>query len=72
VRQHGLLIGVDLSGPVAAAAVTAALKHGCIINNTGPDRIRLAPPLILTEEQAAAFGEAWPRILDEAFSEGTS
>jgi acetylornithine aminotransferase len=72
VRQHGLLIGVDLSGPVAAAAVTAALKHGFIINNTGPDRIRLAPPLILTEEQAAAFGEAWPRILDEAFSEGTS
>jgi acetylornithine aminotransferase len=72
VRQHGLLIGVDLSEPVAAAAVTAAMKHGVIINNTGPDRIRLAPPLILTEEQAAAFGAAWPQILDEAFSEVTS
>lgn len=69
VRQVGLLIGADLARPVAAGAVTAALELGFIINNTAPDRIRLAPPLILTTEQAAAFIDAWPRILDDAFAQ---
>ena len=31
-----------------------------------PSRIRLAPPLVLTEADAAAFLEAWPAILDKA------
>ncbi|HSE07693.1 MAG TPA: acetylornithine transaminase [Nocardioidaceae bacterium] len=69
IRQAGLLIGLDLAAPVADKAVTAALKAGFIINNATPDRIRLAPPLVLTEEQADSFVAAWPRILDEAFAE---
>jgi acetylornithine aminotransferase len=66
VRQHGLLLGIDLAQQEADAVVTAALGRGFIINNTAPDRIRLAPPLVLTEEQATAFVEAWPAILADA------
>ena len=69
IRQAGLLIGLDLAEPVAAKATAAALQQGFIINDCAPDRIRLAPPLVLTEKQAASFVEAWPAILDEAFAE---
>ena len=31
------------------------------------DRIRLAPPLVLTSEQAEEFLAKWPTILDEAY-----
>ncbi|WP_262364484.1 acetylornithine transaminase [Arthrobacter echini] len=66
VRGAGLLIGVDLDGDHAAAAVQAALTAGFIINATGPATIRLAPPLILTHEQAASFLDALPDILAAA------
>ena len=69
IRQAGLLIGIDLARQVAAKATAAALEQGFIINDCAPDRIRLAPPLVLTEEQAASFVEAWPAILDKAFEE---
>ncbi|MDP2773282.1 MAG: aminotransferase class III-fold pyridoxal phosphate-dependent enzyme, partial [Nocardioides sp.] len=67
VRGEGLLIGLDLSAEVSAAVATAALAHGFIINNPTPQRIRLAPPLVLTQDDAEAFLAAWPAILDEAF-----
>jgi acetylornithine aminotransferase len=54
---------------VASKAVAAALEQGFIINDCAPDRIRLAPPLVLTDEEAASFVKAWPGILDEAFAE---
>jgi acetylornithine aminotransferase len=68
IRQAGLLIGLDLAEPVAAKAAAAALEQGFIINDCTPDRIRLAPPLVLTDEEAASFVKAWPQILDEAFA----
>jgi acetylornithine aminotransferase len=72
IRQVGLLVGFDLAAPVASKAVAAALERGFIINDCAPDRIRLAPPLVLTEEQAASFVAAWPEILDVAFAEAGS
>ena len=72
VRQAGLLVGLDLSAPVAAKATDAALDHGFIINAPTPERIRLAPPLVLSEEQARSFLAAWPAILDAAYSEETA
>ena len=65
VRGEGLLIGLDLATESSADVTAAALRHGFIINNPTPDRIRLAPPLVLTEEQAGTCTEAWPRVLDE-------
>ena len=44
----------------------AAQRQGFILNDPTPDRIRLAPPLVLTAEQAQSFVDAWPGILAEA------
>ncbi len=66
IRGRGLLIGLDLSQPVASRVSAAALDIGFIVNDCAPDRIRLAPPLVLTEDQAASFVAAWPGILDVA------
>ncbi|RLV50299.1 acetylornithine transaminase [Nocardioides mangrovicus] len=67
VRGEGLLIGLSLDAEKAAAAVTAAQDAGFIINMCTPDRVRLAPPLVLTEADADAFLAAWPQILEEAY-----
>lgn len=66
VRGEGLLIGLDLVSESAAAVVQAAQEAGFIINMTTPHRIRLAPPLVLTDDDAASFLQAWPGILDAA------
>ena len=67
VRGRGLLIGLDLDAEVAPKVVDAAQAHGVILNATGPQRIRLAPPLVLTAEQAGEFLAKWPAILEEAY-----
>jgi acetylornithine aminotransferase len=66
VRGAGLLIGLDLSEPRAAEVVVAAQDAGYIVNAPTPDRIRLAPPLVLTDADADGFLAAWPTILDNA------
>jgi acetylornithine/N-succinyldiaminopimelate aminotransferase len=67
VRGRGLLIGLDLSRPLSAAVAAAALAKGFIVNNPTPDRVRLAPPLIIGHDDVDAFLAAWPRILDDAY-----
>jgi len=67
VRGRGLLIGLTLAEPVSAEVTATALRHGFVINNPTPDRIRLAPPLVLDQETADEFLVAWSAILDDAF-----
>jgi acetylornithine aminotransferase len=61
-RGRGLLIGIAFAEPVAEQVVAAARAHGLIVNATGPDSIRLAPPLVIgdieLDEFAARFGAA--------------
>jgi acetylornithine/N-succinyldiaminopimelate aminotransferase len=66
VDGAGLLIGILLGEPVSAAVATAARNAGFLVNNAVPDRVRLAPPLVLTEAQGSEFLTALPKILDEA------
>ncbi|WP_104172434.1 acetylornithine transaminase [Arthrobacter sp. Y81] len=66
VRGEGLLIGFDLDADVAPAVVTAGLEASFIVNSPGPRTIRLAPPLILTAEQADSFVQALPMLLQTA------
>ncbi|GAA3232079.1 acetylornithine transaminase [Pseudonocardia petroleophila] len=66
VDGAGLLIGILLGEPVSAAVATAARDAGFLVNNAVPDRIRLAPPLVLTQAQAGEFVAALPAILDGA------
>jgi acetylornithine aminotransferase len=69
IRGQGLLIGLDLSEDRAARVADAALARGFIVNACSPNRIRLAPPLILTPAQADEFLAAWPGILDAAYAD---
>src|SRR5512139_1681052 len=69
IRGQGLLIGLDLSEDRSAQVTDAALARGFIINACSPNRIRLAPPLILTPVQADEFLAAWPAILDAAYAD---
>jgi acetylornithine aminotransferase len=62
VRGAGLLLGIVLTVPVAAVAVDALRDRADVVGAQGflanapqPDVIRLAPPLILSAEQADAF-----------------
>ncbi|WP_284976646.1 acetylornithine transaminase [Arthrobacter sp. efr-133-TYG-104] len=66
VRGDGLLIGFDLDADIAPAMVTAGLDAGFIVNSPGPRTIRLAPPLILTTEQADSFLAALPDLIATA------
>jgi acetylornithine/N-succinyldiaminopimelate aminotransferase len=52
VRGRGLLLAVRLDRPVAAEVARAALEAGFVVNAVAPDAIRLAPPLVLTTDQA--------------------
>ena len=65
VRGRGLLVGIDVTVQ-APRVVAAARSHGFILNATGPRTVRLAPPLVLGDDDAEAFLAAWPRILDTA------
>jgi acetylornithine aminotransferase len=64
VSGAGLMIGVGLASPVSAVVSTAAREAGYLVNNAVPDRVRLIPPLVLTEAQAAEFLDALPAFLD--------
>jgi acetylornithine aminotransferase len=67
VRGRGLLVGLDLSRPLSAEVAAAALSHGFIVNSPTPDRVRLAPPLVIGHDDVDAFLAAWPGILDDAY-----
>lgn len=61
----GLLIGVVLAQDISGALQQAALDAGLIINNPTPNRIRLAPPLILSADEAAGAVKTLLTLLDE-------
>ncbi|HVC74321.1 MAG TPA: acetylornithine transaminase [Mycobacteriales bacterium] len=64
VRGAGLMLGIVLTAPVAAAVETAAREHGFLVNAVAPDVVRLVPPLVLTDTQADSFLTALPDVLD--------
>ncbi|KZS65095.1 acetylornithine aminotransferase [Mycobacterium kansasii] len=66
VRGRGLLLGIVLTGEYAKAVEAAARDAGYLVNAAAPDVIRLAPPLIISEQQLDGFVAALPGILDTA------
>ncbi|MET1051941.1 MAG: acetylornithine transaminase [Mycetocola sp.] len=63
VRGTGLLLGIGLSEPVANELVSAALDAGLIINAPNPHTIRLAPPLIIGDDEVQLFDERFRAAL---------
>jgi acetylornithine aminotransferase len=71
VRGAGLLLGVVLDAPIAAHVEAAARQSGALVNAAAPDVIRLAPPLILSAEQADAAVAILTQALATAHSTET-
>jgi acetylornithine/N-succinyldiaminopimelate aminotransferase len=62
-RGLGLLIGVALTRPVAAAVVAAAQQHGLIVNAPNDSTIRLVPALTIGDAEIEEFGELFAASL---------
>jgi acetylornithine aminotransferase len=69
VRGAGLLLGVVLDGPIAADLADRLRARGFLTGAVRPDVLRLAPPLILSAEQADAFVAAVAAALGEGGGE---
>lgn len=72
VRGQGLLLGMVLTEPRSKEVEVAAREAGYLVGATAADVVRLAPPLIFTEDEAARFVTALPSILDAVSSKETS
>lgn len=55
IQGRGLLLGIGLSAPIAHRVVAEALGRGLIINAASDTRIRLAPPLIIGDDEITDF-----------------
>ena len=66
VRGRGLWLALALNGPAAATVEAVARDAGFLVNAVQPDAVRLAPPLVLTLDEADSFLAALPAILDGA------
>jgi len=55
VRGEGLLIAVELVADVAPRVAELALHAGFVVNPCTPTTIRLAPPYVLTRDEAQTF-----------------
>lgn len=64
VRGAGLLLGIVLTAPVVGQVQAAAQQAGFLVNAAVSDAVRLAPPLVLTEQEADRFLAALPEILN--------
>ncbi|MEU7136467.1 acetylornithine transaminase [Streptomyces sp. NPDC046261] len=66
VRGAGLLLGIVLDEPLAPKVQQAAQEAGLLVNAVAPHVVRLAPPLIITEDEVETFLQALPGVLDAA------
>lgn len=66
VRGRGLLIGVGLTSPIANKVSAAALDAGLIVNAANENSIRIAPPLIVGDDEVAEFARLFAIALEAA------
>jgi acetylornithine aminotransferase len=66
VRGRGLLLGIELTAPIAKEIASAMLDSGVIVNAANERTIRIAPPLIVTALQVEKFITTFKKVLKEA------
>ncbi|SDG62890.1 acetylornithine transaminase [Klenkia brasiliensis] len=66
VRGRGALLGVVLTADVAPAVEGGLRDAGYLTNAVAPGVLRLAPSLVVTDEQVDRFVAALPPVLDAA------
>jgi acetylornithine/succinyldiaminopimelate/putrescine aminotransferase len=53
VRGAGLLLAAQLENPVAQEVAARALELGLLVNPVRPDAVRVAPPLLVRDDEVA-------------------
>jgi acetylornithine/N-succinyldiaminopimelate aminotransferase len=66
IQGRGLLIGIGLAEPIANRVASEALSRGLIVNAANEHRIRLAPPLIIGDQELAEFDRIFAEALHAA------
>ncbi|MDD2858620.1 MAG: acetylornithine transaminase [Candidatus Nanopelagicales bacterium] len=64
VRGRGLLLAAELEGVSSADLHASLTAHGLLTNAVTPDAIRLAPPLVLTDDDVAEVLVRWARACE--------
>lgn len=68
VTGRGLMRGVVLTEPRAADVQAAALDAGLVLNAPTPDRLRIVPPLVITEAETAHATTTLAGVLHEVLA----
>ena len=63
VRGRGLMIGVGIADGRAQEVADRALEAGLILNAPNSDSLRIVPPLIIGDDEVAAFADLFARTL---------
>ena len=64
VRGAGLLLAAQLEAPVAREAAAGALARGLLVNAVRPDAVRVAPPLLVRDDEIDAALEILGDVLE--------
>ncbi len=66
VRGRGLLVAAEIDADVARAVTAAALDKGVLVNDATRNIVRLAPPLVISDEEIdqglSVLGEVWREV----------
>jgi acetylornithine aminotransferase len=65
VRGRGLLLGIELTTPIAKKVAATMLEAGIIVNAANDQIIRIAPPLIVTLPQIEKFISIFKKVMKE-------
>ncbi|MGW2328614.1 acetylornithine transaminase [Streptomyces sp. NPDC001700] len=68
VRGAGLLLGIVLTESLAPQVQQAAQDAGLLVNATGPDVVRLAPPLVVGDDEVDTVLRELPAVLTAVLS----
>ena len=71
VRGAGLLLAAQLEAPRAKEVAAGALEHGLLVNAVRPDAVRLAPPLLVRDEELDRALDVLAEVLGALFGGGT-
>jgi acetylornithine/N-succinyldiaminopimelate aminotransferase len=76
VRGAGLLLAAQLSQPLAKEVSSAALSHALLVNAVRPDAVRVAPPLLVTDDEIdaalAILADVMTGVLADATADTTA
>ncbi len=64
VRGHGLMLGIELDRP-CGELVGRALANGLLINVTAERTVRLLPPLVMQDEEAALMVDGVGTLIED-------